>query len=55
MKNYDILCRIERDNNENGARDYDTGTCAAMVMLNAGNSGLSWKNGNCVQLFFSFH
>ena len=53
-KNDELLCRMEGDNSENGAADYDTGTCAATVMLNAGNSGLSSKSGNCVQLFFPF-
>ena len=35
-RNSETLCTLEGDNSQNGADDYDTGTCAATAMLNEG-------------------
>ena len=37
MRNDEILCGMEGDDDDTGSGDYDTTTCAATVMLNTGN------------------
>ena len=52
-KNEDRLCSLNGDSNHSGTRDFATGTCAATVMLNAGNRVFAnsvTSNFDCVKL-----
>ena len=46
-KNHELLCGLLGDNSAGGARDYDTGTCAATVMLDEGNKIITNSGNVC--------